>query len=101
VVTAVGATLAARFIMGWDWRLATVFGTLVIVTGPTVVTPLLRRLRLKDPVNTILQAEGVLIDPIGAIIAVVALEVLYAEGATLRRRSPTRPASSASARRSG
>jgi NhaP-type Na+/H+ or K+/H+ antiporter len=81
VVTAVGATLAAHWLMGWDWRLATLFGTLVIVTGPTVVTPLVRRLRVKHPVSTILEAEGLLIDPIGAIIAVVALELLYAEAA--------------------
>lgn len=84
LITAAGATLAAHFLMGWEWRLAALFGTLVIVTGPTVVGPLLRRLRVKEPVNTILQAEGVLIDPIGAIIAVVALEVLYAEGATMQ-----------------
>jgi NhaP-type Na+/H+ or K+/H+ antiporter/Trk K+ transport system NAD-binding subunit len=83
VITAVGGTLAARYLMGWEWRLAAVFGTLVIVTGPTVVTPLLRRLRVKDPVNTVLQAEGVLIDPIGAIIAVLTLEVLYAEGSSM------------------
>jgi len=78
VVTAVGGTLAVYLIMRWDLRLSILFGTLVIVTGPTVVTPLVRRLRLREPVNTILEAEGVLIDPIGAIIAVVALEVLYA-----------------------
>lgn len=78
IITAVGGALAARYIMGWEWRLSILFGTLVIVTGPTVVTPLVRRLRLREPVDTILQAEGVLIDPIGALIAVVALEVLYA-----------------------
>jgi len=77
VLTAAGGTLAAKFIMGWDWRLSTLFGTLVIVTGPTVVTPLIRRLRVKQPVSTILEAEGVLIDPIGAIIALVTLELLY------------------------
>lgn len=83
VITAVGGTLAARYIMDWDWRLSILFGTLVIVTGPTVVTPLVRRLRLREPVNTILTAEGVLIDPIGALIAVVALEVLYASETTV------------------
>jgi len=77
IITGVGATLASLYIMGWEWRLATLFGALVIVTGPTVVTPLLRRLQVKQPVSTILEAEGVLIDPIGAIIAVVALEFLY------------------------
>lgn len=78
LITAVGGALAAYYIMKWDWRLSTLFGTLVIVTGPTVVTPLLRRLRVRASVSTILEAEGVLIDPIGAIIAVVALEFLYA-----------------------
>jgi NhaP-type Na+/H+ or K+/H+ antiporter len=78
VITALGGALATYLIMGWDLRLSVLFGTLVIVTGPTVVTPLVRRLRLREPVSTILEAEGVLIDPIGAIIAVVALEVLYA-----------------------
>jgi NhaP-type Na+/H+ or K+/H+ antiporter len=76
LVTALGATLAARLIMGWEWTVALLFGTLVIVTGPTVITPLLRRLRVRPNVKTILQAEGVLIDPVGAIIAVVTFEVV-------------------------
>lgn len=78
VVTALGGGLAAWAFMGWDWRTALLFGTLVIVTGPTVVTPILRRIRVKQNVSTILEAEGVLIDPIGAIIAVVALEAVIA-----------------------
>jgi len=73
-MTAIGSTLAARFIMGWGWREAALFGCLVIVTGPTVVTPLVRRFKLVSSVGTILEAEGVLIDAVGAVIAVVALE---------------------------
>ena len=80
VITGVGGALAARLVMGWNWPVATLFGTLVIVTGPTVVKPLLRRLRVVGPVSTILEAEGVLIDPIGAIIAVVALEFVGVGG---------------------
>ena len=76
VVTAIGGTLAARVILNWSWSVSILFGTLVIVTGPTVVTPLLRRIRVTRSVHTILEAEGVLIDPIGAIIAVVALEIV-------------------------
>lgn len=79
VVTAIGGTLAARLTMDWPWPVSILFGTLVIVTGPTVVTPLLRRVRVKRSVSTILEAEGVLIDPIGAIVAVVALELVLAE----------------------
>ena len=76
--TAGGATLACRLLLGWDWRLCALFGTLVIVTGPTVITPLVRRIRLKQPIATILEAEGVFIDAIGATIAVVALQVAIA-----------------------
>src|SRR5919108_929600 len=78
-ITSIGGALAARYVMGWEWRVAIPFGTLVTVTGPTVITPLLRRIRVNRKVHTILQAEGVLIDPIGAIIAVVALEVVLAQ----------------------
>jgi NhaP-type Na+/H+ or K+/H+ antiporter len=78
LVTGLGATLACRAILGWDWRLSALFGTLVIVTGPTVITPLVRRIRLKTHVAAILEAEGVFIDAIGATIAVVALQVAIA-----------------------
>jgi NhaP-type Na+/H+ or K+/H+ antiporter len=76
LVTAVCATLLAHYLIGWDWRIAVPFGTLVVVTGPTVVTPLLRRIRVNHKLHTVLEAEAVLIDPIGAVIAVVALEVV-------------------------
>lgn len=78
VITAVLAAIAALLIMGWDVRLAILFGTLVIVTGPTVVTPLLLRLRISAKLTSILIAEGILIDAVGATIAVVALEVAVA-----------------------
>lgn len=71
----VGGTLAARFLLDWDWRPSILFGSLVIVTGPTVVTPLLRRVRVRTRLQTVLEGEGVLIDAVGAITAVVILEV--------------------------
>jgi NhaP-type Na+/H+ or K+/H+ antiporter len=92
IITGVGGTAAAYFLMGWELRLSILFGTLVIVTGPTVVTPLLRRLRVKQSVSTILEAEGVLIDPIGAIIAVVALEFLYPLEGSAAASTLARPA---------
>ena len=76
VITAIGGAVAAHAALGWHWRLAFLFGALVIVTGPTVVTPLLRRLRIRGAVATVLEAEGVLIDAIGAITAAVVLEVV-------------------------
>ena len=75
LVTTAGAALAARWIMGWSWTLSILFGTLVMVTGPTVITPLLRRIKVKTRVATVLEAEGVLVDALGAIVAVVALEI--------------------------
>jgi NhaP-type Na+/H+ or K+/H+ antiporter len=75
LVTAACSTVAAHAILGWEWRVSLLFGTLVIVTGPTVITPLLRRLRVERTVATVLEAEGVFIDAVGAVVATVALEV--------------------------
>jgi NhaP-type Na+/H+ or K+/H+ antiporter len=80
VVTTVGGALAAGSIMGWSPRLSILFGTLVIVTGPTVIRPLLRNVPLRPRLATVLEAEGVLIDPIGAILAVVTLEIVLTPG---------------------
>lgn len=79
VITAVGGTLAARLILGWRWEMSFLFGTLVIVTGPTVITPLVRRIRPEHDIATILEAEGIFIDAVGATIAIVALEVVLAQ----------------------
>jgi NhaP-type Na+/H+ or K+/H+ antiporter len=76
LITAVGGALLARYVLQWDWRLAALFGSLVVVTGPTVITPLLRRFKVTHGVETILEAEGVLIDAVGAVLAVVTLEVV-------------------------
>lgn len=83
LVTGIGGTLVAKLILGWDWQLSILFGSLVIVTGPTVITPLLRRIRVRANVETILEAEGVLIDAVGAVLAVVTLQVaLQPSGST-------------------
>jgi NhaP-type Na+/H+ or K+/H+ antiporter len=74
-VTVAGGMLTARWLFGWDWRTSILFGTLVMVTGPTVINPLLRRFKVKRNVSVILEAEGVLLDAVGAVVAMVALEV--------------------------
>jgi NhaP-type Na+/H+ or K+/H+ antiporter len=81
LVTLLGGGLAARLLLDWDWMGALVFGSLVVVTGPTVVGPLVRELRLRPRVATVLEGEGVLIDPVGAILAVLLIEVALAPGA--------------------
>ncbi len=73
--TLIGGTLVTIIFLGWDFRTSILFGTLIIVTGPTVITPLIKRIRVHHGVSTILEAEGILLDAIGAIVAVVALEI--------------------------
>ena len=75
-VTFVGASTLARVALSWRWDLALLFGSLVVVTGPTVVGPLLRDMRLHPRLRTVLEAEGVLIDPIGALLAVSVLQIV-------------------------
>lgn len=74
VLTGLLAAGVAWLVMGWSWTVSLLFGSLVIVTGPTVIAPLVRRIRLTPKLATILEAEGVFIDPVGAILAVFVLE---------------------------
>ncbi len=76
LLTLVGGALAAHYLGEFPWRLAFLFGSLVVVTGPTVINPILKRVRVDSAVSTLLEGEGVLIDPVGAILAVVVLQVV-------------------------
>jgi len=88
LVTAIGGTLTAKIFLQWEWNTSILFGILVIVTGPTVITPLLRRIKLSKSVATVLEAEGILLDAIGAIVAVVALEVVVSPSGYTLLASP-------------
>ena len=72
---------AAHLLLGFDLGLAAVLGAILVVTGPTVVVPLLRHVRPVHQVGSTLKWEGILIDPIGAVLAVLVYEVLLAGGA--------------------
>ncbi|MDH3213013.1 MAG: cation:proton antiporter [Myxococcales bacterium] len=80
LVTMLGGALAVVALFDWSWRQALLFGSLVAVTGPTVIGPLVDAVGLRPRVATVLEAEGVLIDPIGAILAVLMLEIVLAPG---------------------
>ncbi len=80
VVTFFGAGLAVHFIYGFSWQISFLFSSLIIVTGPTVISPILRNVPLKKHVSSILKWEGILIDPIGALIAVLMYEFIRVEG---------------------
>jgi len=72
------ATVAVHWILDWSWSQSVLFGSLVVVTGPTVIGPLVSELRLRPRIATLLNAEGVLIDPVGAILALLVLEIVVA-----------------------
>lgn len=75
--TALGMITAVVF-MGWPWRAAALFGALVCVTGPSVIGPLLQSVPVNDRIGTILMAEGVIIDPFGALLTLFLLQVAIA-----------------------
>ena len=79
-VTFLGAGIASHFIFGLTWELSFLFSGLIIVTGPTVITPILRNIPLKKDVSTVLKWEGILIDPIGALVAVLVFEFISVGG---------------------
>jgi NhaP-type Na+/H+ or K+/H+ antiporter len=80
IVTFLGAGVAAHFLFGLRWDISFLFSSLIIVTGPTVISPILRNIPLKKDVSTVLKWEGILIDPIGALIAVLVFEFISVEG---------------------
>lgn len=67
-------TLAGFYIAGLVWPVAVLFGGILIVTGPTVVIPLLRQANIQTRPNSILKWEGIVNDPTGALCAVIAYE---------------------------
>ncbi|MCK5881814.1 MAG: sodium:proton antiporter [Sinobacterium sp.] len=76
IITWLMITVATHYIMDVSWGLAFLFGAITIVSGPTVVMPLLRTVRPKKDVANVLRWEGILIDPIGALLAVLVYEFL-------------------------
>ena len=76
LVTFIGAGIAAHFIFDLSWQISFLFSALIIVTGPTVITPILRNIPLKKDISAILKWEGILIDPIGALVAVLVFEFI-------------------------
>lgn len=76
------AALGAHFIIGMPWPIAIMLGAILIVSGPTVINPILDFARPTGRVRGILVWEGTLLDPIGALVAVVVFQVIKASDAT-------------------
>ncbi|MFP3369943.1 cation:proton antiporter [Pseudomonas sp. SIMBA_068] len=78
LVTWLVIALATHWLLGFDWPLSILFGTLTLVTGPTVIVPMLRVVRPKSTIANILRWEGIMIDPVGALLAVVVYSFIIA-----------------------
>ncbi|WP_017663427.1 cation:proton antiporter [Baaleninema simplex] len=76
LIAFIGGGMAAHGLAEFPWPIAFLYAALVVVTGPTVVTPLLKQVRVDRQVATLLEGEGVLIDPVGAILAVLVLDIV-------------------------
>ncbi|MGX5174352.1 cation:proton antiporter [Aliikangiella sp. IMCC44653] len=76
LVTWALATVSAHLVLSMSWEMASLFGAIVTVTGPTVIVPMLRSVRPERKVANILRWEGIIIDPIGALFAVLVFEFL-------------------------
>ncbi|MGB6169028.1 MAG: cation:proton antiporter, partial [Geitlerinemataceae cyanobacterium] len=76
LITLLGGGMAAHWLAEFPWPIAFLYAALVVVTGPTVITPLLKHVRVDRQVSVLLEGEGVLIDPVGAILAVLVLDVI-------------------------
>ena len=81
LVTFIGGAFAAHYIIELNWSLSFLFSGLIIVTGPTVIAPILRNVPLKRNVSSVLKWEGILIDPIGALVAVLVFNFITSGGA--------------------
>ena len=76
LITLLGGSMAAHWLGEFPWKIAFLYASIVVVTGPTVVGPLLKQINVDRQVATLLEGEGVLIDPVGAILAFVVLDTI-------------------------
>jgi len=79
-VTWLVGTIASHFVADLSWAVATLFGAIVVVSGPTVIMPLLRSVRPNGRIRNILKWEGIIVDPIGALLAVLVYEFIISSG---------------------
>lgn len=80
LITFILAAIAVHYLFDLTWEISFLFSALIIVTGPTVISPILRNIPLKNDVSAVLKWEGILIDPIGALVAVLVFEFISVGG---------------------
>jgi len=80
LITTSLAALLAHILLGWPWELAFLFGAIISVTGPTVITPILQKVRVNRRVRSTLESESVIADPLGVILAAVIFTAIISPG---------------------
>ena len=89
VVVSCGLTaFAASWLLDMDWRIALLTGSILVVTGPTVIAPLLRQIRPERRIGSIIKWEGIVIDPIGAVLAVLVFQAVLASDVSHAATAP-------------
>jgi NhaP-type Na+/H+ or K+/H+ antiporter len=78
LITWLVVAVGTRMVFGFSWEISALFGAVVIVTGPTVIVPMLRTVRPNRKLANILRWEGIAIDPVGALMAVLTFEFILA-----------------------
>ena len=71
--------LIAHWLAGLSWSVAGVYSAIVLATGPTVVSPLVEQIKLVSPLSQVLKAEGLVLEPIGAVLALLLLELVLGD----------------------
>ena len=79
LISFVGTTLAVRFLLGAGWSVSALVGALLIATGPTVITPILAVVPVRDRVAAAMETEGIVNDVTAAILAVVIFKLLASQ----------------------
>ena len=80
IITWVLASISAYYLLGIGLEVSVLFGAILIVTGPTVIIPLLRQIRPTETIGSVLRWEGIVNDPIGAMMAVLVFEIILSGG---------------------
>lgn len=80
LITTILAAVLVHFLFGWTWELSFLFGAIVSVTGPTVITPILQRVRVNRRVKLTLESESIIADPLGVILAALIFTAITSPG---------------------
>ncbi len=79
ILNGIVTCIATHYLTGLDWSLSALFGAIMVVTGPTVIIPMLRSIRPNARIARTLRWEGIIIDPLGALFAVLVFEWIMAQ----------------------